>query len=791
MQLSNKWLNDFVTIDAPPREFAEAMTMTGSKVEGFTQEGVEIDRVVVGEIIEITPHPDADKLCVCQINAGEGEPVQIVTGATNVKVGDKIPVALDGSSLTGGVKIKKGKLRGVVSNGMLCSLGELGLTAHDFPYAIEDGIFILQEPCEIGQDIQSAIGLNDMVFEFEITSNRPDCLSIIGLAREAAATFQKPLAIRPPQVKAGHGDAKGMLSVAIEAPDLCSRYAARVVKNVRIKPSPRWMRERLRACGVRPINNIVDITNYVMLEYGHPMHAFDHRFIDGRSIIVRNAKENETMVTLDGVERTLSPDMLVIADKNKPVAIAGVMGGEFSGILDDTATIVFESACFSGPSVRVTAKKLGMRTDASSRFEKGLDAAQCIPALERACELVELLDAGDVMDQIIDADCSDKTPVIVALESDWINAFLGINIPETQMNAYLSRLGFIVKDGMVTVPTFRTDVRHKADIAEEIARMYGYNEIPTTNISGSAQGKYTQKQKYERSAMSALIALGYSEIMTYSFISPKYYDNVCMPEDDPLRKSIVISNPLGEDTSVMRTVSLPSMCGILSKNYANRNLSAALFELATVYIPNGEGELPTEKQNIVLGAYGDQCDFYTIKGAVEELFKALHISGYDIEASANDFAFHPGRCARITKGGILLGVVGELHPAVLNHYGLNVRAYASVLDFEAMFEAADFEQHYTPLPKFPAVTRDIAILCNEDVPVLALRKMIEGAAGKRLESVTLFDVYQGNQIPEGKKSVAFNLVLRSADGTLTDQDADSVMKKVLKTLSENGMELRS
>ena len=791
MQLSIKWLKNYVDVDAAPRAFSEAMTMSGSKVEGYEIEGSEINKVVVGKILTITQHPNADKLVICSVDVGQEEPLQIVTGATNLKEGDVVPVAMDGSTLPGGVKIKKGKLRGVESCGMLCSLGELGLTVHDFPYAIEDGIFVLEEECELGQDIQSAIGLNDTIVEFEITSNRPDCLSVIGLAREAAATFQKPLKLHTPEVKAGHGDGTSLLNVKIEAGDLCSRYAARIVKNVRVKPSPRWMREYLRASGVRPINNIVDITNFVMLEYGQPMHAFDLRFIEEGSIRVRRAEDGEQITTLDGVERALSGDMLVIADAKKPVAVAGVMGGEYSGIMDDTTTIVFESACFSGPSVRVTAKKLGLRTDASARFEKGLDPNNCLPALERACELVELLDAGDVMDGIIDADCSDKTPHTIPLEAEWTNKFLGIDIPKEQMIEILESIDCKVENDIITVPTYRADLEHKADIAEEIARFYGYDKIPVTPLRGSAEGALTPKQKYEKRVSSTLLALGYSEIMTYSFISPKYYDKIRLPEQSPLRSSITIQNPLGEDTSIMRTIALPSMCEVLARNYANRNLSASLFEIATEYIPTEPDKLPEERLCVVLGAYGDGVDFYSVKGAVEELLERARVTGYDVEADAEQYAFHPGRCAKLTLNGRQLGVIGELHPEVLENYEIGTRAYAAVLDFELMFENADFDRQYQPLPKFPATTRDLALLCGEDVPVLTLEKIIGEAAGSRLESVALFDVYQGKQIEAGKKSVAFNLVLRSPDSTLTVQDADAVMKRVIKALSAAGAELRS
>ena len=793
MQLSMRWLHDFVEeIPATNREYAERLTMTGSKVEGWEEEGSEINKVVVGKILELAPHPNADKLQICQVDVGDGAPLQIVTGAKNVAAGDLVPVALDGSSLHGGVKIKKGKLRGVASNGMLCSVAELGITTHDFPYAIDDGIFILEEDCRIGQDIREAIGYNDTVFEFEITSNRPDCLSVIGLARETAVSFDKPLKLHTPAVKGGHGDVNGLLKVRVEAPDLCPRYCARVVKNVRVKPSPRWMRERLRASGVRPINNIVDITNYVMLEYGQPMHAFDQKYLKEQQIVVRRAKEGESIVTLDGVERKLSPDMLVIADQEKPSAVAGVMGGEYSGIMDDTNTIVFESACFAGPSVRITAKTLGMRTDSSARFEKGLDPNNCIPALERACELVELLDAGDVCDGIIDVNNSSGERRKLALEPEWINRFLGISISEEEMVQILQKLDFEVKDGVVAVPTFRADVEHKADVAEEIARFYGYDRIPATLVGGSAQGKLTEEQKFERMVNDTMQALGYSEIMTYSFISPKFYDKIGLPSDSPLRRSVTIANPLGEDTSIMRTIALPSLCEALSRNYSNRNLSASLYEIATEYIPKeSDSELPVEKQSVVIGAYGEETDFFSLKGAVEELLEKARVFDYDVQPATEEYAFHPGRCAQLLKDGKVFGVIGELHPKVLENYGLGARACAAVLDFNALFALRDPVRQYQPLPKFPAVTRDLAFVCDDEIPVLALKKSIAAAAGSRLEKVTLFDVYKGKQVADGKKSVAFNLVLRSADGTLKDEDADAIVKKVRKALTDLGAELRS
>ena len=796
MNLSMKWLKEFVTLDdMPMRSFTEAMTMSGSKVEGYEVEGSEISNVVVARVESMERHPDSDHLWICQVNTGADENIQIVTGAQNLKPGDVVPAALHCSTLPGGVKIKKGKLRGVESNGMLCSLGELGLTTHDFPSAVEDGIFVLTEEdgCDLtlGKPICEAIGLNDTSVEFEITSNRPDCFSVIGLAREAAATFKKPLKLHTPEVKAGHGSCEGMLDVKIEAPELCPIYSARIVKNVRVKPSPRWMRERLRALGVRPINNIVDITNYVMLEYGQPMHAFDLRFIEEGKIRVRLAKEGETITTLDGVDRKLTNKQLVIADAKKPVAIAGVMGGEYSGIMDDTTTIVFESACFDGASVRVTARDQGMRTDASSRYEKGLDPNSCLPALDRACELVEMLDAGDVLDGTLMDDHSSRERRRIPLEHDWINRFLDVNLSADEMKAILAPLDCQFDGDDVLVPTFRPDLEHKADIAEEIARFYGYNNIPGTAISGGAQGKYSPVQKFMAKIGNTMLAQGMSEIMTYSFISPRCYDKINLPADSELRNSIVISNPLGEDTSIMRTIALPSMMEILAKNYNNRNASAALYELAKEYIPTTPDELPVEKNTLIGGLYGDGADFFQMKGIVEELLDAVSVYDYDVEACRDNPSYHPGRCANLVKDGRVFGVMGEIHPVVAENYGMDCRVYCFSLDADALFEMAQPEKTYTPLPKFPAVTRDLALVCDESIPVGTLEKAIVRGGGALLENIQLFDVYQGAQIEAGKKSVAFSITLRSADSTLKDEQTAAVMKKVMKELEKAGAVLRS
>lgn len=804
MDLSMKWLGDYIDVsDMPIKEFCSGLTISGSKVERWETEGEEISKVVVGKILSVVPHENSDHLVVCKVDVGHASPdvLQIVTGASNVHEGDFVPVAMDGSTLPGGVKIKKGKLRGVESNGMLCSLGELGLTTHDFPYAIADGIFIMQQeegcvPFELGQDIREAISFDDTSVEFEITSNRPDCMSVIGLARETHATFDRPYTVKEPTYKGIDGDINSMLKVTIHNKELCPRYIAGVVKNVKIGMSPRWMRERLRASGVRPINNFVDITNYVMLEYGHPMHAFDIRYIDGAEINIRSAKEGEKITTLDGTERTLTGKMLVIADANKPVAVAGVMGGEYSGIMDDTVDVVFEAACFDGASVRTTAKALGMRTDASARFEKGLDPQNAYPALMRAFELVEMLGCGEVVKTIIDADYSDKTPKGVEFDPVWINNFLGADIPEDVMRSCLEKLDFKVENGKAYAPSVRIDIECKADIAEEVARIYGYNNIPKTIIRGVADAKLTEKQKLERKIANAMTALGAYEITTYSFISPKYFDRIRLSENSSLRKTVVISNPLGEDTSVMRTTLLPSMCEVMARNYNSRNAAVCLFELGSEYIPNG-GELPDEPVRLSVGAYGGDMDFYGLKGIVDSMLKNIGVEDFEYAACtdpavfAEAEAFHPGRCAVVTKDGKAIGIVGELHPETLENYGIGVKAYAAKVNVTELLDIANAVKTYKPLPKFPAAVRDLAIVCDENLPVAELEKAIKRAVGSTLESVTLFDVYKGKQIAEGKKSVAYSIAMRSHEGTLTDEQSDAAVKRVLKELEKLGAELRA
>jgi len=680
---------------------------------------------------------------------------------------------------------------------MLCSLGELGLTKHDFPYAIEDGIFLIEEDCKPGQDIHEAIGLNDTSVEFEITSNRPDCLSVVGLAREAAVTFGKPLQVKEPEFHGSADKLSDNLSVAVENAVLCPRYIAGMVKNVKIGPSPRWMRERLRASGVRPINNLVDITNYVMLEYGQPMHAFDQRYVKGGKIVVRNAKDGETITTLDGQERKLSPEMLIIADAEKPIAVAGVMGGEYSGIMDDTNTVIFESAYFEPVQVRRTAKKLGMRTDASARYEKGLDPDGCPRTLKRAMELVELLGAGEPVAEFIEVDNRTAKPAEIPFDPDWINRFLGTEISREEMVKTLESLEIQVKGDVCVSPTFRIDLERPADIAEEVARIYGYNNIPSTVIRGVAKAQLTPQQQFLRKAEQVMVGLGYYGTLTYSFTSPKCFDRIGLPADSKLRKTITITNPLGEDTSIMRTTTLPCMLDVLATNYKNRNAAVALYEIGKEYLPTGPDTLPEEPNRLTIGMYGGTADFFALKGAVNALMKELHLPKctYVRPAEADAVfeeccALHPGRSAVIFCGETPVGYLGELHPTVQKTYGIGTRTYVAKLLIQEMAALANPEITYQPLPKFPAITRDLSILCEDAMPVGKLEETIEQAAGKLLEQVTLFDVYKGDQIAAGMKSVSFSLRLRSHEGTLTDEQADAAMKRVLKALAGIGASLR-
>ena len=892
MNLSRKWLNEFVKVDAPDKEFAEAMTLSGSKVEGTADLGAEIDRVVVGRVLSMERHPDSDHMWICQLDVGGEEPLQIVTGAWNIHEGDLVPVALHGSTLPGGNHIQRGKLRGMLSDGMMCGLDELGLDERDFPYAaitaaailgdykptdpakpsipadiqpgykifgpvaaaevkevgaagngrwrctlacggqdgptaavvttgcpnlhagdlvayntktgaictladlhaeqkefphcIPDGIFVLQEECKPGDDIKGVIGLDDHVVEFEITPNRPDCLSVIGLAREAAATFDKPLALHTPEVKGGaDGVLPELLDVETPDADLVPRYTARMVRNVKIAPSPKWMRERLRAMGVRPINNIVDITNYVMLEYGQPMHAFDYRYVNGGKIIVRRAAEGEKLTTLDGKEHTLNANHLVIADEGRAVGLAGIMGGLNSEIVADTADVVFESACFDGTCIRKGALALGMRTEASAKFEKGLDPMNTLPAVNRACELVELLGAGEVVDGVIDILNDVPQPTVLTLEPDKINALLGTDVPEDEMVRILKKLGFGVEGDRVAVPSWRGDVRRMADLAEEVARFHGYNNIPATLMRGqTTKGGYSADQKVENRLGEVCRACGYSEIITYSFISPSAYDKIGWPADEPLRESMRILNPLGEDTSIMRTTALPSMLEVLQRNYNYRNRDVKLYELGKVYLPGGADGLAVEPKFLTLGGYGAGMDFFAVKGAVEAVLKAVRARDVSFYPCGDDPSYHPGRCAGVRAGEQHIGVVGQIHPAVAANYGVDTELYCAELSVEALLAARGADPEYIPLPKYPPITRDIAVVCGEEVTVGALENAIRKGARGLLKEVSLFDVYRGKNLGEGKKSVAFNLVLRADDRSLTGEEADEDVKSVLETLEK-------
>ena len=788
MRLNRKWLNeDFVDLhEVSDKEFVETMTVFGQKVETWERMDAEIKNVVVGKVLSMVRHPNSDHMWICQVNVGGEEPIQIVTGAQNVHEGDLVPVALHNSWLPGGVHITKGKLRGELSNGMLCSFAELGLTQNDLPGVFADGIWILNdEECSIGQDINQVIGNDDTVVEFEITNNRPDCYSIIGLAREAAAAFGKPMRHHEPVV---HGSCAGSifehLDVEVPATDKCSRYSSRMVANVKIGPSPKWLRQRLRANGVRPINNIVDITNYVMLEYGQPMHAFDYRYVSSGKIVVREAEAGETLTTLDGTVRSLKPGMLVIADDTKPIGLAGIMGGENSEIVDDTSMVVFESANFNGTSIRQTALALGMRTEASGKFEKNLDPMMTVPAVQRACELVELLGCGDVLDGTIDVIHYVPESRRVRLEPDRINDLLGTEISREDMVKYLANLEIPVEGDEILVPSFRPDLILTADIAEEIGRSYGYNAIPITEFKNSTQGGYSAEMKLEAQAGTFCRGLGYNEIITYSFVSPAVFDQIRLPADSPLRRCMRIQNPLGEDTSVMRTIALPSMLEILARNNAYHNKAVKLYEIAKVYLPTEGQMLPQEPKKLVLGTYGSGETFFTLKGEIEAIFAGLRIRKAEYAAEKQNPSYHPGRCASITVDGVCVGVMGQVHPLVVKNYGMDCEVYCAELNLSALMELRLPEPTYTPLPKYPAVMRDLALVCDEEVTVAQAEDVITGAAGKLLRSVKLFDIYRGTGVPEGKKSMAFSLELRSDERTLTDADSEGVMSKVLASLKE-------
>ena len=793
MDLSRNWLSEFVdTSDIDDKTFCDALTLSGSKVETMCRGDAEIKDVVVGHILEMTRHENSDHLWVCRIDVGGEKPVQIVTGAQNQQPGDYVPVALVGAVLPGNKHIEAGEFRGVESFGMCCSWQELNMTERDWPHNPEDGLFLLNHDPDLaasglvpGTDITKLLHLDDTVVEFEITPNRPDCLSVIGLAREVSATFDRELHLHTPTVhaKAG-GDIRDYARIDIADPSLCPRYTGRLAKNVKIAPSPLWMRERLRAGGVRPINNIVDITNYVMLEYGQPMHAFDFSCVDGGHIIVRTARSGESIQTLDGKNHALTDKMLCICDEEKPVCVAGVMGGANSEIVGDTAMVLFESANFDGASVRRTAMALGMRTDASSRYEKGLDPQNTVKAVQRACELVEMLGAGEVVEGVIDVLPAPLKETTLPLEPGKVNALLGTDVSEEQMRRILGSLGFTLEGDTIHVPSWRADVEANCDIAEEVARFWGYNNIPTTLLRGdTTSGGYTEAQKTELLIGEICRAMGYDEIISYSFVSPADYDRIRMPADDPRRDSLRILNPLGEDRSIMRTSILPSMMDILSRNYSYRNASVRLYEIGKIYNKRPDG-LADEPKMLSLGAYGDGMDFFTLKGAVETLLNRMRIREVRFAACKDNAAYHPGRCAEVFSGETRLGVFGQLHPATASNYDMDCEVYCAELDFDGMIALQGAEPTYTPLPRFPAITRDIALVCDEGLTVGELVDCIRSAGAQVLKGVTLFDVYTGPGIPEGKKSVAFSLTLRSDESTLTDDHAEEAVGLILGVLKE-------
>ena len=788
MKLNRKWINeDFVDLsNVSDKEFVEALTVFGQKVETWERMDADIKNVVVGKVLSMVRHPNSDHMFICQVDVGQEEPVQIVTGAQNVHEGDLVPAALHNSWLPGGVHITKGKLRGEVSNGMLCSFAELGLTQNDLPGVFADGIWILEPDAgKPGDNINPIIGNDDTVVDFEITNNRPDCYSIIGLAREAAAAFGKPMKHHEPVVKGSDaGSIFEHLDVEVPATALCNRYSSQMVANVKIGPSPKWLRQRLRANGVRPINNIVDITNYVMLEYGQPMHAFDYRYVSSGKIVVREAKDGETLTTLDGTVRNLKAGMLVIADENKPIGLAGIMGGENSEIKDDTTMVVFESANFNGTSIRQTALALGMRTEASGKFEKSLDPMMTIPAVQRACELVELLECGDVLDGTIDIINYVPETRKLPLEPEKINHLLGTSIPKEDMVMYLNRLEIPVEDGTIIVPSFRPDLVRMVDIAEEVGRSYGYNEIPVTQFRTATHGGYSQEMKLEVKAGTLCRAMGYSEIITYSFTSPTVFDQIRIPADSPLRRAMRIQNPLGEDTSIMRTIALPSMLEILGRNNAYHNKAAKLYEIAKIYLPVEGQPLPEEPKMLVFGSYGEKETFFKLKGELEAVFSGLRMKKARYTAEKNNPSYHPGRCASISIDGVEIGVMGQVHPLVAKNYGIDSEVYCAELSFTKMLGLRLPEPTFAPLPKYPAVSRDLALICDEALTVAQVEDVISASAGKLLRKIQLFDIYRGVGVPEGKKSMAFSLELRADDRTLTDSDSEKVVSNVLAALKE-------
>ena len=786
MLLSMNWLKALVPYAYDPHRYIADMTMSGSKVETLQYLGTEIENVVVARVDSMQRHPDSDHLWICSVDIGRGKNIQIITGAQNLKPGDLVPAALDNSRLPGGVEIHKGKLRGLESDGMLCSYQELGLTEHDVPGACEHGILTLNDDPDavVGRDIREVLGFDDWAVDFEITPNRPDCLSIIGLARESAVTYGLRYVPETPKVRGGAGRIEEVLKVRIDEPALCPRYTARVVKNVRIEPSPKWMRERLRACGVRPINNIVDITNYVMLEYGQPMHSFDYACLDGGEIVVRRAFDGEEMQTLDEKVHSLDTDMLVIADSHRAVGVAGVMGGANSEITDQTQMVVFESANFDATSIRLTSRRLGMRTEASGRFEKGLDTRNTFAAVERACELIEMLGAGEVCDGIVDIDNANYTPRMLTLEPERINRFLGVEVSREEMLHYFDLLGFGIDGDRLSVPSWRLDVEQFVDLAEEVARFHGYDRIPTTLYAGATRFNPNEAIDLDDSLRDLLCALGYTEAQTFSFIGPKSFDRIRLAPDSPLRRTARLRNPLSDEMSVMRTTMLPSILDVAARNANMKNKNARIYELGSIYTPVDGERLPKESKVLAMAAYGE-VDFFSVKGIVEALALELGMGRLDFEACRDNPSYHPGRCAVISIGGDRLGVMGQIHPLVAENYNTSAQIYTVELDVPALLAHKGGLTQYKPLAKFPAVSRDIALVCDESVTAAGLEACIREGVGALLERVELFDVYRGAQLGENRKSVAYTITMRDRTRTLTDADADAAISRALALLEKN------
>ena len=802
------WIKAYVPdLDCTVQEYVDKMTLSGSHVECAVELDKNLDKIVVGQIKSIERHPDATKLVVCQVDVGAEELTQIVTGASNVKEGYMIPVVLDGGRVAGGhdgsplpeegIKIKKGKLRGVVSNGMMCSVEELGSTREMYPEAPEDGVYIFSEKDGVkpGDDAIEAFGLHDAVVEFEITSNRVDCFSMIGMAREVAATFNKPF--YPPVIKETGNDEKASdyIQVEVEDTDLCKRYVARVVKDIKLAPSPKWMQRRLAAMGIRPINNIVDITNYVMEEYGQPMHAYDLSTIAGNKIVVKRANDGDTFTTLDGQERKLDSSVLMINDAKKPVGIAGIMGGENSMVTDSIQTLLFEAACFDGTNIRLSSKKIGLRTDASGKFEKGLEPNNTMDAINRACQLIEELGAGTVVGGCVDIYPTKKEEVTVPFEPEKINGLLGTNLSSEEMLSYLTKieLSYDEKTGLLHIPNFRQDLNCMADIAEEVARFFGYDNIPTTLPRGEATaGKVSFKGRVEEVTRQIAEQNGFNGGMTYSFESPKVFDKLLLPEDAKERQAIVISNPLGEDFSIMRTISLNGMLTSLATNYNRRNKVAKLYEMGNIYLPKSLPltELPEERMQFTFGMYG-AGDFFDLKGVIEELFEKLGLEGQSEYAKGSYSFLHPGRTADIFLQGEKVGYMGQVHPEVCDNYDFNTEAYVAVIDMPVLVEKATFERKYEGIAKFPAMTRDLSMVMSKEIPVGEVEKVIKKRGGKILESFQLFDVYEGSQIQEGCKSVAYSMTFRRKDRTLEDAEVNTVVEKILDELKKMGIELRA